>query len=183
MICRCEPLFKLSKMRSSQRSGALSWCIVSTTERKRIALGMVSFSMDGVATNWKKVEALLGKTEATQKIDEYAGIRTSGGTQTLLNFGPRKGKKGVRDHKTKLWFDKYCRWFHNKKLWCNKKAYWTTNSQVNGPMLKLVDNFEVTKSLTGIKIHKLLVQCVTVLPLRLKNGIHLILASVRNHQT
>ena len=49
------------------------------------------------------MEALLGKTEATQKIDEYAGIRTSGGTQTLLNFGPRKGKKDsgkkVRDKK------------------------------------------------------------------------------------
>ena len=42
----------------------------------------------------KMMEVMLGKTQAMQKIDEYTGIRSSGGTQTLLNFGPRKGKKG-----------------------------------------------------------------------------------------
>ena len=68
---------------------------MSTSERKRIH----SFGHGIVSYGWrynklkKAMEAMLGKTEAMQKIDEHAGIRSSGGTQTLLNFGPRKGRR------------------------------------------------------------------------------------------
>ena len=44
----------------------------------------------------KAMEAILGEAGAKQKLDEHAGIKFSGGTQTLLNFGPPKGKKGVK---------------------------------------------------------------------------------------
>ena len=42
------------------------------------------------------MEKILGQTGAKQKIDEHAGIRSSGGTQTLLNFGAKKGKRGIK---------------------------------------------------------------------------------------
>ena len=44
----------------------------------------------------KAMEAMLGETGATQKLKEHAGIKFSGGTQTLLNFGAQKGKKGLK---------------------------------------------------------------------------------------
>ena len=44
----------------------------------------------------KAMEEMLGKTKATQKLQEHAGIKVSGGRQTLLNFGVQKGKKGVK---------------------------------------------------------------------------------------
>ena len=42
----------------------------------------------------KAMETMLGKIEAMQKIDKHAGIRSSDGTQALLIFGTKKGKKG-----------------------------------------------------------------------------------------
>ena len=44
----------------------------------------------------KAMEAILGEAGAKQKLEEHAGIKFSGGTQTLLNFGPPKGKKGFK---------------------------------------------------------------------------------------
>ena len=41
----------------------------------------------------KAMEAMIGRAQAQQTIDEHAGIRASGGTQTLLNFWPRKGER------------------------------------------------------------------------------------------
>ena len=44
----------------------------------------------------KAMEAMFGKNGAMKKIEEHAGIRSSGGTQTLLNFGTsRRGRKKV----------------------------------------------------------------------------------------
>ena len=43
----------------------------------------------------KAMEKMLGQTGAKEKLKEHAGIRSSGGTQTLLNFGAKKGKRGV----------------------------------------------------------------------------------------
>ena len=44
----------------------------------------------------KAMKEMLAKTGATQKLQEHAGIKFSGGTQTLLNFGAQKGKKGLK---------------------------------------------------------------------------------------
>ena len=39
----------------------------------------------------KATEAMLGKTEAMQKIDKHADIRSSGWTQTVLTLGQGRG--------------------------------------------------------------------------------------------
>ena len=46
----------------------------------------------------KAMEAMIGRAQAQQTIDEHAGIRASGGTQTLLNFRPRKGGKDTGNY-------------------------------------------------------------------------------------
>ena len=76
-----------------------------------------------------------------QKIDEHAGIRSSGRTQTLLNFGTMKGKKGSGKLKCEI-----------AKLNCD-----SINIVVN----LTIKNCDVIKNLTGLQIHKLVVQCLS----------------------
>ena len=68
-------------------------CVHDGKKKDSFGYGIVSYGRRYNKLK-KTMEAMLGKTEAMQKIDKHSGIRSSDGTQTLLNFGPRKGKKG-----------------------------------------------------------------------------------------